>query len=116
MEYRELGRTGVKVSAICPGTMTWGERNTEAEGHAQTDYALDRGVNFFDVAGMYPSPPKAGTAGRTEEIIGRWFGVTMVSSAPVRDGIICFRQAVRSEIRTSGNPRRNVPRPRQIGI
>lgn len=73
MEYRPLGRTGLKVSAICLGTMTWGVQNTEAEGHAQMDYALSRGVNFFDTAEMYATPPSAQTYGKTEEIIGTWF-------------------------------------------
>ena len=50
MIYRPLGRTGLKVSVICLGTMTWGRQNTEEEGHAQMDYALGRGVNFFDTA------------------------------------------------------------------
>ncbi|MEM7619190.1 MAG: NADP(H)-dependent aldo-keto reductase [Pseudomonadota bacterium] len=73
MEYRELGRTGIKVSALCLGTMTWGEQNTEAEGHEQMDYALNQGINFFDTAELYPIPPKPQTQGRTEEIIGSWF-------------------------------------------
>ncbi|MFP4004378.1 MAG: NADP(H)-dependent aldo-keto reductase [Alphaproteobacteria bacterium] len=73
MEYRRLGRTELDVSTICLGTMTWGEQNTEAEGHAQMDYALDRGVNFLDTAEMYPIAPRRETAGRTEEIIGSWF-------------------------------------------
>jgi len=72
MEYRELGRTGVKVSALTLGTMTFGEQNTEAEGHAQMDYALERGINLFDAAEIYPIPPKPETQGRTEEIIGTW--------------------------------------------
>lgn len=73
MDYRPLGRSGLKVSAICLGTMTWGEQNTEAEGHAQMDYALDRGINFFDTAELYPIAPRQETQGRTEEIIGSWF-------------------------------------------
>lgn len=73
MEYRELGRTGVKVSSICLGTMTWGQQNTEAEGHEQMDYALDQGINFFDTAEMYSVPPKAETQGSTEKIVGSWF-------------------------------------------
>ncbi|NBC34327.1 MAG: NADP(H)-dependent aldo-keto reductase [Alphaproteobacteria bacterium] len=73
MEYRQLGRTGISVSAICLGTMTWGKQNTEAEGHQQMDYALDRGINFFDTAEMYAVPPSAETFGKTEEIIGTWF-------------------------------------------
>ena len=72
MEYRELGRTGVKVSALCLGTMTYGEQNTEAEGHTQMDYALERGINIFDAAEIYPIPPKAETQGRTEAVIGTW--------------------------------------------
>ena len=72
MEYRELGRSGVKVSAICLGTMTFGEQNTEADGHAQMDYALDRGITMFDAAEIYPVPPKPETQGRTESIIGSW--------------------------------------------
>lgn len=73
MEYRQLGRTGEKVSAIGLGTMTWGEQNTEAEGHAQMDMAFDRGINLFDAAELYPIPRDAKTQGRTEEIIGTWF-------------------------------------------
>jgi len=73
MEYRTLGRTDVKVSAICLGTMTWGEQNSEAHGHEQMDYAADQGINFFDTAEMYPVMPRPETRGRTEEIIGSWF-------------------------------------------
>ena len=72
MEYRELGRTGVKVSALTLGTMTFGEQNSEAEGHAQMDYAVERGINLFDAAEIYPIPPKPETHGRTEEVIGTW--------------------------------------------
>lgn len=70
MDYHELGRTGVKVSAICLGTMTFGQQNAEAEGHAQMDYAVDRGITIFDAAELYPIPPKPQTQGRTEAIIG----------------------------------------------
>jgi len=73
MEYRQLGRTGINVSALCLGTMTWGQQNTEAQGHEQMDYALAHGINFFDTAELYSIPPKAETYGRTEEIIGTWF-------------------------------------------
>jgi len=73
MELRPLGRSGLNVSAICLGTMTWGQQNTEADGHAQMDFALDHGVNFFDTAELYAVPPKAETQGRTETIIGNWF-------------------------------------------
>ncbi len=73
MEHRKLGRTGLDVSVICLGTMTWGEQNTEADGHAQMDYAVSRGVNFFDTAELYAVPTRKDTYGRTEEIIGTWF-------------------------------------------
>ncbi|MED5323364.1 MAG: aldo/keto reductase [Pseudomonadota bacterium] len=76
MEFRQLGHTDIKVSSICLGTMTWGEQNTEAEGHEQMDYAVDMGINFFDTAEMYAVPPKPDTQGSTEEIIGTWFKKT----------------------------------------
>jgi aryl-alcohol dehydrogenase-like predicted oxidoreductase len=76
MELRTLGRTDIKVSALCLGTMTFGEQNTEAEGHAQMDYALEQGINFFDTAELYAIPPKKETQGRTERIIGSWFTKT----------------------------------------
>tara|TARA_Y100000741_G_scaffold307240_1_gene249978 strand:+ start:649 stop:1689 length:1041 start_codon:yes stop_codon:yes gene_type:complete len=76
VEYRKLGNTDIDVSVICLGTMTWGEQNTMEEGHEQMDYALDKGVNFFDVAELYPIPPKAETQGKTEECIGTWFKKT----------------------------------------
>lgn len=73
MQYRRLGRTNIDVSAICLGTMTYGQQNTEAEGHAQMDYALERGVTFFDTAELYSIPPKPETQGETERVIGSWF-------------------------------------------
>jgi len=72
MEFRRLGRTDLQVSLICLGTMTWGQQNTEAEAHAQLDYAWERGINFLDAAEMYPVPPRAETQGRTESYIGTW--------------------------------------------
>lgn len=73
MKRRQLGRTGQEVSEICLGTMTWGEQNTEAEGHEQMDYAVSMDINFFDTAEMYAVPPKPETQGSTERIIGSWF-------------------------------------------
>ena len=73
MRFSELGRTGIKVSEICLGTMTWGSQNSESEAHQQMDYALDQGVNFFDTAELYPTTPvSAETQGDTERFIGTW--------------------------------------------
>lgn len=73
MQYRKLGRTGLEVSLIGLGTMTWGRQNTQDEGFEQMDYALEQGINFFDTAEMYAVPPNAETYGKTETIIGNWF-------------------------------------------
>ncbi|WP_415919976.1 aldo/keto reductase [Tateyamaria sp. SN6-1] len=74
MQRRQLGRTGIEVSALCLGSMTWGTQNTAEEGHAQIERALDAGVDFVDTAEMYPvNPVSAETIGRTERIIGLWF-------------------------------------------
>lgn len=72
MEKRPLGRTGMEVTSVCLGTMTWGNQNTEAEAHEQLDYALGRGINFIDAAEMYPVPGDPKTQGRTEDYIGAW--------------------------------------------
>ncbi|AHE97121.1 NADP(H)-dependent aldo-keto reductase [Thioalkalivibrio paradoxus] len=72
MQYRMLGHTGIEVSLIGLGTMTWGEQNTESEAFEQLDYALEQGVTLIDTAEMYPVPPRAETQGRTEAYIGRW--------------------------------------------
>jgi aryl-alcohol dehydrogenase-like predicted oxidoreductase len=73
MKMIPLGTTGLTVTELCLGTMTWGSQNTESEGHAQADLALDRGLTFWDTAEMYPvAPVLAETVGRTEEIIGSW--------------------------------------------
>jgi len=89
MQYRQLGRTDLRVSLICLGSMTWGRQNTEAEGHAQMDLALDRGVNFIDTAEMYSVPVTAETYGRSEEIIGSW-----LASRGTRDRVVVATKAV----------------------
>lgn len=76
MEYRQLGKTDINVSAICLGTMTYGEQNTESEAHEQMSYALEQGVNFFDTAELYAVPSKKETQGLTEKYIGTWFKET----------------------------------------
>ncbi|WP_101069075.1 aldo/keto reductase [Roseovarius salinarum] len=84
MKMNPLGRTGLMVSELCLGSMTWGTQNTPAEGHAQIDRALERGVNLIDTAEMYPvNPTRAETVGRTEEIIGEW-----VAKSGRRDAVI----------------------------
>ena len=75
MNYKKLGNTNLKVSTICLGTMTWGEQNSQEEGFEQMDYALEKGINFFDTAELYAIPAKKETYGKTEEIIGNWFGI-----------------------------------------
>ncbi|NNF36504.1 MAG: aldo/keto reductase [Saprospiraceae bacterium] len=76
MEFRQLGKTDIKVSAICLGTMTFGEQNTESEAHEQMSYALEQGVNFFDTAELYAVPSRKETQGLSEKIIGTWFKKT----------------------------------------
>ena len=76
MRYTTLPKTDIKVSKICLGTMTWGNQNTQEEGFAQMDMALDKGVKFFDVAELYPVPATADTYAETERIIGNWFEKT----------------------------------------
>jgi aryl-alcohol dehydrogenase-like predicted oxidoreductase len=73
MRYRKLGTTDLNVSVICLGTMTFGEQNTQLDGFAQMDYALERGINFFDTAELYAVMPRKETYGKTEEIVGNWF-------------------------------------------
>lgn len=72
MQYRQLGSSDLNVSAICLGTMTYGDQNSELEAHEQLDYALAQGINFIDTAEMYPVPPKAETCTRTETMVGNW--------------------------------------------
>jgi aryl-alcohol dehydrogenase-like predicted oxidoreductase len=72
MQTRPLGDTGIDVSRLCLGTMTFGEQNSEAEAHEQLDRATAFGINFIDTAEMYPVPPKAETQGLTEAYVGSW--------------------------------------------
>ena len=77
MDRIALGESEITVSRLCLGTMGWGSRNTEAEGHAQMSRAREAGVTVVDTAEMYPTyPALAETVGRTEEIIGSWFAAT----------------------------------------
>lgn len=73
MEFSPLGTSGLNVSRVCLGTMTWGLQNNQADADAQIDYAFERGINFMDTAEMYPVPPSADTVGATEKYIGDYF-------------------------------------------
>jgi aryl-alcohol dehydrogenase-like predicted oxidoreductase len=105
MEYRSLGRTDLRVSSICLGTMTWGQQNTEAEGHAQMDYAFEKGVNFLDTAELYSIPPRPETQGSTERIVGSWMKargnrdkVILASKVCGRNGLTWFRDGEKSTL------------------
>ncbi len=108
MDFRRLGRTDIKVTSICLGTMTWGQQNTESEAHEQLDYALAQGINFIDTAEMYSVPGRPETQGRTEEYIGNW-----IEKRGRRDDfILASKIAGRSEmpwIRKDGGPTRHTP-------
>lgn len=90
MDLRPLGDTGLDVSVICLGTMTFGEQNTEAEAHQQLDCAFDFGVNFIDTAEMYATPSCARTQGLTEQYIGTW----IASSRVPRDRMVVATKVV----------------------
>nr|WP_136250415.1 aldo/keto reductase [Ningiella ruwaisensis] len=72
MKYASLGRSGLSVSRVCLGSMTWGIQNTQKDADEQIAYAMDRGINFIDTAEMYPVPPSDKTYGDTERVIGDW--------------------------------------------
>jgi aryl-alcohol dehydrogenase-like predicted oxidoreductase len=72
MNYTTLPNTDIKISKVCLGTMTFGEQNTEAEAHAQLEYAIAKGINFIDTAEMYPIAARKATLGLTEKYIGTW--------------------------------------------
>ncbi|WP_412970951.1 aldo/keto reductase [Glaciecola sp. MF2-115] len=72
MKYSPLGSSGLSVSRVCLGSMTWGVQNTQADADEQIEYAIERGVNFIDTAEMYPVPPSEETYGDTERCIGDW--------------------------------------------
>ncbi len=102
MKYTNLPNTDIKVSKVCLGSMTWGNQNTEAEGHAQIDYALDKGVNFIDTAELYPVPATAETSGRTSEIIGTWIKKTGKRDKVVIASKIAGPGDYTAHIRTTG--------------
>ncbi|MBC3377583.1 NADP(H)-dependent aldo-keto reductase [Serratia fonticola] len=72
MQYHRIPHSSLEVSVLGLGTMTFGEQNSEADAHAQLDYALAAGINLIDTAEMYPVPPRPETQGLTEQYIGSW--------------------------------------------
>jgi len=100
MKYKELGKSKIKVSEFCLGTMTWGQATKKDDAHLQMNMSLDEGINFFDTAELYPTNPiKRETAGETEKILGEWIKKTKLrekiilatkivgnKSSTVRDG------------------------------
>ncbi|MCP4935027.1 MAG: NADP(H)-dependent aldo-keto reductase [bacterium] len=103
MEKRELGNSEIFVSKLCLGTMTWGQQNSESEGHEQMDYAVDQGINFFDTAELYPIPPKRKTQGRTEEIIGSWMKARGNREQIVLASKVCGRSQIMDWFRSDGS-------------
>ena len=101
MNYKKLGNTDLEVSTICLGTMTWGEQNTQEEGFAQMDCALDQGVNFWDTAEIYSVPPREETFGYTETIIGNWLEKTKKRDKVVLASKVCG--PMREYVRGGGN-------------
>ncbi|WP_425040829.1 aldo/keto reductase [Primorskyibacter sp. S187A] len=115
MRMNPLGRTGMMVSELCLGTMTYGTQTGEADAHAQIDMALDAGINFLDTAEMYPvNPVRAETVGNSERIIGTWVAKSgrrndmLIATkhsgeglAAVRDGAPISSKTIRSTIEGS---------------
>ena len=102
MEYTTLPNSDIKVSKICLGTMTWGNQNTEADGFAQMDYAVEKGVNFFDTAELYPVPATKEPQGRTSKIIGNWLKIKQNRDKIVLASKIAGPGDYTAHIRTTG--------------
>lgn len=103
MKYTTIPNTDIRVSKICLGSMTWGEQNTEQDGHAQLDYALSQGVNFIDTAELYSVPnARAETYGNTERIIGSWLKKNNNRDQVVIASKIAGPAAFTTHIRTGG--------------
>lgn len=108
MKYTHLPHTDIEVSKICLGTMTWGNQNTEAEGHEQMDYALDQGINFFDTAELYPIPAHPDRHSLTEKIIGTWFKKNGNRDKVVLASKIAGKADFTKFIRTTGFTRESI--------
>ena len=108
MKYTTLPHTDIEVSKICLGTMTWGNQNTEAEGHEQMDYALDKGVNFFDTAELYSIPAHPDRKSNTEKIIGTWFKKNKNRDKVILASKIAGKAEFTKFIRTTGFNRASI--------
>jgi len=108
MKYTFIPNTKTRVSKICLGTMTWGRQNSEEQAHEQMDYALERGVNFFDTAELYPVPSKKELYAVTEEFIGRWFKKTGKRDQIILASKIAGPADFTKHIRTSGFNRQSI--------
>lgn len=95
MQYNQLGNSGLSVSDICLGSMTWGIQNTQQDADEQIAFALDKGVNFIDTAEMYPVPPSGETYGDTERIIGNW----LARNAAKRSDIVLMSKVAGSGLK-----------------
>lgn len=108
MIYTNLPHTDIEVSKICLGTMTWGNQNTEAEGHEQMDYAVDKGINFFDTAELYSIPAHPDRKSNTEKIIGTWFKKTGNRDKVILATKIAGKAEFTKFIRTTGFSRESI--------
>jgi len=108
MQYNILPHTDIEVSKICLGTMTWGNQNSEEEGHEQMNYALDKGVNFFDTAELYSIPAHPDRLSNTEKIIGTWFKKTGNRDKVVLASKIAGKADFAKFIRTTGFTRDSI--------
>jgi aryl-alcohol dehydrogenase-like predicted oxidoreductase len=108
MKYTKLPNTDIKVSKICLGSMTWGNQNTETEGHLQLDYAIDQGVNFIDTAEMYPVPATKETQGATSKVIGTWLKKTGNRDKVILASKIAGNGDYTAHIRTTGFSKQSI--------
>ena len=101
MRMKTLGRTGIEVSELCLGSMTWGTQNSVEEAHDQIERALNAGINFIDTAEMYPvNPVRAETVGRSEEIVGDW----VAKSGRRADVVIATKHSGEGSHSRNGDP------------
>lgn len=108
MRYTRLPHTDIEVSKLCLGTMTWGKQNTKEEGHQQMDFAMEKGINFFDTAELYPIPAEAERYAHTEIIIGEWFKNTGNRDKIVLASKIAGKAPFTKFIRTTGFKRESI--------